>query len=69
MQNFDMALLKNLALTDSKSVQFGLEAFNAFNRAVLRAAVGGWKYYQRHVRPGGERGGSRLVQAAVKFAF
>jgi hypothetical protein len=31
MCNFDTALLKNLRLTESKSLQFRLEAFNAFN--------------------------------------
>jgi len=33
MENFDMALLKNLRLTEAKSLQFRLEAFNVFNRA------------------------------------
>jgi len=33
MNNYDMALLKNLRLTESKSLQFRLEAFNAFNHA------------------------------------
>jgi hypothetical protein len=33
MENFDMALLKNLKLTESKSLQFRLEAFNVFNHA------------------------------------
>jgi hypothetical protein len=33
MGNFDMALLKNLRLTESKSVQLRLEAFNVFNHA------------------------------------
>jgi hypothetical protein len=33
MENFDMALLKNLRLTDSKSLQFRVEAFNVFNHA------------------------------------
>jgi len=33
MQNFDMAFLKNLRLTESKFVQFRLEAFNVFNHA------------------------------------
>jgi len=31
MNNFDMALLKNLRLTESKSLQFRIEAFNVFN--------------------------------------
>jgi hypothetical protein len=33
MDNFDMALLKNVRLTESKSLQFRIEAFNAFNHA------------------------------------
>jgi hypothetical protein len=33
MVNFDMALLKNLRFTESKSLQFRLEAFNVFNHA------------------------------------
>jgi hypothetical protein len=31
MDNYDMALLKNVRLTESKSLQFRLEAFNVFN--------------------------------------
>jgi Carboxypeptidase regulatory-like domain/TonB dependent receptor len=33
MENFDMALLKTLPLTESKSLQFRVEAFNLFNHA------------------------------------
>ena len=33
MQNFDLALAKNVRLTESKSLQFRLEAFNLFNHA------------------------------------
>jgi len=33
MENFDMALLKNLRLTEAKSLQFRVEAFNIFNHA------------------------------------
>ncbi len=33
MNNFDMALLKNVRLTESKSLQFRIEGFNIFNRA------------------------------------
>jgi hypothetical protein len=33
LDNYDMALLKNLPLTESKSLQFRLEAFNIFNHA------------------------------------
>ncbi len=31
MANFDMALLKNISVTESKSLQFRIEAFNVFN--------------------------------------
>ena len=33
MNNFDMALLKTVGLTESKSLQFRLEGFNIFNHA------------------------------------
>ena len=33
MDNYDIALLRNVRLTESKSLQFRLEAFNAFNHA------------------------------------
>ena len=33
MENYDMALLKNVRLTESKSLQFRLEGFNVFNHA------------------------------------
>lgn len=33
MSNFDMALLKNVRLTEAKSLQFRLEGFNVFNHA------------------------------------
>jgi Carboxypeptidase regulatory-like domain len=33
MDNYDMALLKNVRLTESKSLQFRLEGFNVFNHA------------------------------------
>ncbi len=33
MNNFDMAILKNVRLTESKSLQFRLEGFNVFNHA------------------------------------
>jgi hypothetical protein len=33
MDNYDLALLKNVRLTEAKSLQFRLEAFNAFNHA------------------------------------
>jgi hypothetical protein len=70
MQNFDMALLKNLPLTESKSVQFRLEAFNVFNHAQFFGpqAVDGnisSATFGRVV----SAAAPRLVQAGVKFTF
>jgi hypothetical protein len=33
MDNYDMALLKTVRITESKSLQFRLETFNLFNHA------------------------------------
>ena len=33
IENFDMALQKNIAIGESKSLQFRVEAFNVFNHA------------------------------------
>jgi len=33
LDNYDMALLKNVRLTESRSLQFRVEAFNIFNHA------------------------------------
>jgi hypothetical protein len=70
MRNFDMALLKNLRLTESKSVQFRLEAFNAFNHAQFfgpQAVDGniGSASFGRVV----SATAPRLVQAGVKLTF
>jgi hypothetical protein len=70
MENFDMALLKNLRLTEAKSLQFRLEAFNVFNHAQFFGpqAVDGnissatFGQVVSAMAP-------RLVQAGVKFAF
>jgi hypothetical protein len=39
IENFNMALLKNLRLTERKSLQFRMEAFNAFNHAQFYGAA------------------------------
>jgi len=69
-ENFDMALLKNLRLTEAKSLQFRLEAFNLFNHAQFfgpQAVDGniGSATFGRVVRAAAPR----LVQAGVKFMF
>ena len=70
MENFDMALLKNVRLNEARSLQFRLEAFNVFNHAQFfgpRAVDG-------NVSSGtfGEvvsAAAPRLVQAGMKFVF
>jgi hypothetical protein len=70
MLNFDVALLKNLRLGESRSLQFRFEAFNAFNHAqffgpaVVNGDISssGFGRVVSAMPP-------RLLQAAVKFAF
>jgi hypothetical protein len=70
MENFDMALLKTLRLTESKSIQLRLEAFNLFNHA---------QFFGPQAVDGNISSGTfgqvvnaaspRLVQAGAKFTF
>jgi hypothetical protein len=70
MVNFDMALQKNLRLSESKSLQFRLESFNTFNHAQFFAAasVDGnisdatFGQIVNSMPP-------RLMQAAMRFVF
>ncbi len=70
MENFDMALLKNLRLTESKSLQFRLEGFNVFNHAqffgpqAVEGNIGSAAFGQvvSAMAP-------RLMQLGVKFVF
>ncbi len=70
MMNFDVALQKNLRLTESKSLQFRLETFNTFNYAQFfgAASVDGnisdatFGQVVSSMPP-------RLVQLAAKFVF
>jgi hypothetical protein len=68
--NFDLALLKSIHLGESKSLQFRLEAFNAFNHTQFfgpQAVEGGvtTKLFGQVVNAAPPR----LMQAAVKFTF
>jgi len=70
MVNFDMALLKNLRLTESTSLQFRLEGFNVFNHAQFFGpqAVDGnisSSTFGDVVRAAAPR----LVQAGMKLTF
>ena len=68
--NFDVALTKNLRLTESKSLQFRIEGFNVFNHAqffgpqAVDGNIGSTSFGQVV-----SAAGPRLMQAAVKFAF
>lgn len=70
IENFDMEMSKTLPLTESKSLDFRLDAFNVFNHAQFygAAAVGGeindpaFGHVVSAAAP-------RLVQIAVKFHF
>ena len=68
--NFDMALQKNLRLTESKSLQFRVESFNTFNHAQFFGASS----VDGNISSAtfGKVVGSlppRLVQLAAKFVF
>jgi hypothetical protein len=70
MLNFDLALLKSLPLSETKSLQFRLETFNTFNHTQFfgPAAVNGDKdssLFGRVV----QAMPPRLMQAAIKFSF
>jgi hypothetical protein len=70
LDNYDMALLKNLSLTESKALQFRMEAFNVFNHA---------QFYGPAAVDGNINGTTfgqvvsaappRVLQFALKFSF
>ena len=70
LNNWDIALLKDTPLTESKSLEFRLESFNTFNHAQFFGAssVDGninsatFGYVVAATSP-------RLMQAALKFRF
>jgi hypothetical protein len=70
INNFDMTLTKVLKVTESKSLEFRLEAFNAFNHAQFYgpAAVDG-EVNDPHFGEVVSAAAPRLVQIAVKLSF
>jgi hypothetical protein len=70
LSNFDMALQKELAITEGKTVQFRVETFNAFNHAQFFGAAAvngnissaGFGQFVNAASP-------RLVQMAARFTF
>jgi hypothetical protein len=70
LDNYDIALLKNVRLTESKSLQFRVEGFNVFNHAqffgpqTVDGNIGSSTFGQVvNANP------PRLVQLGVKFLF
>ncbi len=70
IDNYDMALLKNVKLTEAKSVQFRFEGFNVFNHAQFYgpSAVNG-NINSSTFGQVVSASAPRLMQAAVKFIF
>ena len=70
MENFDMAILKNLRLSESKSIQIRVEGFNVFNHAQFFGpqAVDG-NISSATFGQVVSATAPRLVQVGVKFAF
>jgi hypothetical protein len=68
--NFDVAILKNIPLRESLSVQFRVEAFNLFNHANFFGpnAVDG-NLQDHNFGKIVNAGPPRLLQAAVRFSF
>ncbi|MGH9454384.1 MAG: TonB-dependent receptor, partial [Terriglobia bacterium] len=69
INNFDLALLKDFEVTESKKFEFRLEAFNAFNHAQfnnpngnVNAGAGSFGYITGARDP-------RILQMALKFVF
>jgi hypothetical protein len=71
INNFDMTLTKLLRVTESKSFEFRLEAFNVFNHAQFYgpASVDGEVNNDPHFGQVVSAAAPRLVQLAMKFAF
>ena len=70
MENFDIALLKNMRLAESKSLQFRIEAFNVFNHAQFFGpqAVDG-NISSSTFGQVVSAAAPRLLQAGAKFIF
>ena len=68
--NFDLALTKLLPLSEAKSLEFRVEAFNAFNHAQFYgpASVEG-EVNDPHFGQVVSAAAPRLVQLAMKFSF
>jgi hypothetical protein len=71
MNNFDLTLTKSFEFTESKSLEFRVEAFNLFNHAQFYgpASVDGEVNNDGHFGQVVSAASPRLVQLGAKFAF
>jgi hypothetical protein len=71
INNFDMALQKNLRFAEAKSLEFRLESFNTFNHTQFygAAAVDGQVQDTQNFGKIVSAAAPRLVQLAAKFSF
>lgn len=73
LNNWDLALLKDTKFTESKSLEFRFEAFNAFNHTQFTNPDG--NFSDGYPDQGGTFGlvsgthGARILQVALKFLF
>jgi hypothetical protein len=67
LNDFDMALLKNFTVTESKTLQFRLEAFNVFNHAQFTNPSGNIDNTAFGLVTGANP--PRILQMALKFLF
>ncbi len=67
LNNFDMALEKNITLTESKAVQLRLEGFNAFNHAQFGGPDGNFNSGTFGLVTSAKA--PRILQVAMKFMF
>ena len=71
IENFDISLQKGFHLSDSKTLDFRLETFNAFNHTQFYgpAAVDGQVEDTANFGKIVSAAASRLIQLAVKYSF
>jgi Carboxypeptidase regulatory-like domain len=67
LNNFDMALLKNFNITESKTLEFRVEAFNIFNHAQFQGPDGNINDTAFGLVTGANA--PRILQMALKFVF
>ncbi len=67
LNNFDMALEKNIVITESKTIQLRLEAFNAFNHAQFGGPDGNFNSGAFGLVTSANA--PRILQVAMKFMF